>query len=87
MSRIKSILKDSDSQCSRLVRSNFLPSGSMSLTSKISSKSTPAMVCPCHSPSLDFPDSSSSSGSQKLTRPGEERLRSRLVLKIFQISS
>merc|ERR1719391_1414393 len=67
MSRIRSILKDSDSQCSRLVRSNFLPSGSMSLTSKISSNSTPAMVC--HSPSLDFPDSSSSSGSPKLTRP------------------
>merc|ERR1712029_1187677 len=43
MSRIKSILKDSDSQCSRLVRSNFLPSGSISLTSNISSKSTPAM--------------------------------------------
>merc|ERR1719384_74031 len=43
MSRIKSILKDSDSQCSRLVRSNFLPSGSMSLTSKISSNNTPAI--------------------------------------------
>merc|ERR1719192_266425 len=67
MSRIRSILKDSDSQCSRLVRSNFLPSGSMSLTSKISSNSTPAMVCPSYSPSLDFLDSSSSSGSPKLT--------------------
>merc|ERR1719342_1067596 len=75
MSRIRSILKDSDSQCSRLVRSNFLPSGSMSLTSKISSNSTPAMVCPCHSTSLDSLDSSSSSGSQKLTRPGEKRPR------------
>merc|ERR1719317_1684146 len=44
MSRIRAILKDSDSQWSRLVRSNFLPSGSMSLTSKMSSKSTPAIV-------------------------------------------
>merc|ERR1712038_2001207 len=75
MSRIRSILKDSDSQCSRLVRSNFLPSGSMSLTSKISSNGTPSMVCPSYPPSLDFPDSSSSSGYQKLTRPGEKRPR------------
>merc|ERR1711974_26484 len=70
MSRIRSILKDSDSQCSRLVRSNFFPSGSMSLTSKISSNSTPAMVCLLSLPSLDSPDSSSSTGSPKLTPPG-----------------
>uniref|UniRef100_A0A1A9ZDV6 Uncharacterized protein n=1 Tax=Glossina pallidipes TaxID=7398 RepID=A0A1A9ZDV6_GLOPL len=43
ISNIKSILKDSDSQCSRETRSNFLPSGSMSLTLNMSSNKTPAM--------------------------------------------
>ena len=41
---MRSILKDSDSQWSLETLSNFLPSGSMSFTSKMSSKSTPAIL-------------------------------------------
>merc|ERR1719362_1873561 len=44
MSRISSILNDSDSQCNLDVRSNFFPSGSISFTSKMSSNNTPAIV-------------------------------------------
>ena len=45
--RMRSILKDSDSQWSRETLSNLLPSGSMSFTSKMSSNSTPAILCNC----------------------------------------
>merc|ERR1719225_667885 len=44
MSRMRSILNDSDSQCNLETRSNFFPSGSISFTSKISSNNTPAIV-------------------------------------------
>merc|ERR1719216_556159 len=44
MSRMSSILNDSDSQCNLETRSNFFPSGSISFTSKISSNNTPAIV-------------------------------------------
>merc|ERR1712110_155391 len=44
MSSMSSILNDSDSQCNLDTRSNFFPSGSISLTSKISSNNTPAIV-------------------------------------------
>merc|ERR1711997_465643 len=44
MSNMRSILNDSDSQCNLETRSNFFPSGSMSLTSKISSNNTPAIL-------------------------------------------
>ena len=45
--RMRSILKDSDSQWSRETLSNLLPSGSMSFTSNMSSNSTPAILCNC----------------------------------------
>merc|ERR1712140_89016 len=44
MSNMSSILNDSDSQCNLETLSNFFPSGSMSLTSKISSNNTPAII-------------------------------------------
>merc|ERR1712226_1777187 len=44
MSNMSSILNDSDSQCNLETLSNFFPSGSMSLTSKISSNNTPAIL-------------------------------------------
>ena len=51
--RMRSILKDSDSQWSLETLSNLLPSGSMSFTSKMSSNSTPAISSSATASRLD----------------------------------